>query len=366
MIPATMERARIICRLLTDFATFLWLFLRPRRALVAENLFLRKQLAMYRERGVRPRRTDPSSRVSLVLLSMCFDWREALFNVTPQTFVRWHRQGFRLFWAWKSRPGRRAIPRELQALIRRMARENPTWGQERIANELLIKLGLRISPRTVAKYVPKRPPGSPRGDQRWSTFLHNHAEAIVACDFFVAITGTFQLLYVFVIMEHGSRRLVHYNVTKHPTAQWTLQQLREAIPSDHPYRFLIHDRDSIFSPGLDRSIRNLGLRVLKTPYRSPRANAICERLVGTIRLEALDWMIPLSENHLRRVLKRWATHDNEGRPRMSLGPGVPDSSPRIPVPLQSSRHSIRSGCVVTSRPVLGGLHHEYALLPLAA
>lgn len=129
MIPATMERARIICRLLTDFATFLWLFLRPRRALVAENLFLRKQLAMYRERGVRPRRTDPSSRVSLVLLSMCFDWREALFNVTPQTFVRWHRQGFRLFWRWKSRPGRPAIPRELQALIRRMATENPTWGR---------------------------------------------------------------------------------------------------------------------------------------------------------------------------------------------------------------------------------------------
>ena len=120
-----MERARIICRLLTDFATFLWLFLRPHRAVAAENLFLRKQLAMYRERGVRPRRTDPASRVSLVLLSMCFDWRETLFNVTPQTFVRWHRQGFRLFWRWKSRPGRPAIPREVQALIRRMARENP-------------------------------------------------------------------------------------------------------------------------------------------------------------------------------------------------------------------------------------------------
>ena len=315
---------------------------------------------------MKPRRTDVTTRVSLVLLSRWFDWRAALVNVTPRTFLRWHRRGFRLFWRWKSRPGRPPIPRELQTLIRRMANENPIWGQERIANELLLKLGLRISPRTVGKYMPNRPPGFPRGDQRWATFLRNHAEAIVACDFCVVVTATFQLLYVFVLMEHASRRVLHFNVTRHPTAQWTLQQLREAIPSDHSYRFLIHDRDSIFSKELDSSVRNLGLRVLKTPYRSPRANAICERLIGTLRREILDWVIPLGERHLRRLLKSWVAHYNGARPHMSLGPGVPDPPAGVPLSLQSTRHVIPQGFQVVSRSVLGGIHHEYQLLAHAA
>jgi hypothetical protein len=151
-----------------------------------------------------------------------------------------------------------------------MAVDNPSWGEERIANELRLKLGLRVSPRTIRKYMPRRPPGTPRGDQRWSTFIRNHAQAIVACDFCVAVTATFRLLYVFVVMEHGSRRLLHCNVTAHPTAQWTLQQLREAIPSDHAYRFLIHDRDRIFAPDLDASIRNLRLKVLRAPAHGDR------------------------------------------------------------------------------------------------
>jgi hypothetical protein len=132
--------------------------------------------------------------------------------------------GFRLFWRWKSRPGRPRIPVELRELIRRMARDNPRWGEERIANELLLKLGIQISPRTVRKYMPKRPDGQPRGDQRWSTFIRNHAKAIVACDFCIAITATFRMLYVFVVIEHGAKRLLHVNVTAHPTAAWTRQQ----------------------------------------------------------------------------------------------------------------------------------------------
>src|SRR5712692_6621301 len=163
-----------------------------------------------------------------------------------------------------------------------MARENPTWGQERIANELLLKLGLRVSPRTVRKYIPKRQhPGPSKrvSSQRWATFVRNHAQAIVACDFCVVVTATFRLLYVFVIMEHATRRILHSNVTAHPTAPWTLQQLREAIPSDHRYWFLIHDRDSIFSHQLDQSVGNLGLKVLKTPPQRPQANALCARLV---------------------------------------------------------------------------------------
>ena len=186
-----------------------------------------------------------------------------------------------------------------------MATENPLWGEERIANELRLKLGMRVSPRTVRKYMPKRPPGRPRGDQRWATFLRNHARAIIACDFFVAVTATFRMLYVFVLIDHGSRRLVHLNVTAHPTAAWTLQQLREAIGYEDRYRYLIHDRDSIFAKSLDESIERLGLRVLKSPPRSPMANAVCERLIGTIRRECLDWLIPISEPHLRSILKIW-------------------------------------------------------------
>jgi len=188
--------ARIVLRLLADLAGLVVLSLRRRRSVEAENLFLRRELALYQERGIKPRRIDATTRVSLALLSRLFDWREALVVVRPETLIRWHRAGWRLFWRIKSRPGRPPIPLELRRLIRRMATENPIWGEERIANELLLKLGLRVSPRTVRKYMPKRPPGRPRGDQRWATFLRNHAGAIVACDFFIAVTATFRLLYV--------------------------------------------------------------------------------------------------------------------------------------------------------------------------
>jgi putative transposase len=170
----------------------------------------------------------------------------------------------------KSRPGRPAIPKELRELIRRMARENVLWGEERIANELLLTLGIRISPRTVRKYLPKRPPGRPRGDLRCSTFLRSHARAILACDFFFAVTATFRMLYVFVVIEHGTRRLAHVNVTAHPSAAWTLQQLREVIANADTHRYLIHDRDSIFARHLDDSIRALGLKVLRSPFSTPR------------------------------------------------------------------------------------------------
>jgi putative transposase len=221
----------------------------------------------------------------LVWLARWFDWRRALVIVQPATLIRWHRQGFRLFWRWKSRPGRPPIPADLQALIRRMARENPTWGQERIANELLIKLGLRVSPCTVRKYLSRscdRRPTPGASSQRWRTFVRNHAKVIVACDFCVVVTTTFRLLYVLVVMELATHRILHVNVTAHPTAQWTLQQLRDAIPADHAYRFLIHDRDAIFSQELDQSLHHLELRVLKTPVRSPQANALCERLLGVL------------------------------------------------------------------------------------
>jgi putative transposase len=165
-----------------------------------------------------------------------------------------------------------------------MAAENLSWGQERIANELKLKLGIRVSSRTVANYLRPCPGREPDPKQRWITFVRNHAKAIVACDFFVVVTANFCTLYVFVIMELGTRRILHHNVTDHPTAEWTLQQFREALPDDHPYRFVIRDRDSIFSRELDKGVgvTAMGVRVVRTPVRSPQANSICERFGGTL------------------------------------------------------------------------------------
>jgi transposase InsO family protein len=215
---------------------------------------------------------------------------------------------------------------------------------ERIANELLLKLGLQVSPRTVRKYMPKRVDhrrGKGATSQHWHTFVRNHAQAIIAYDFCVVVTATFRLLYVFVVMEHATRRILHCNVTAHPTASWTLQQLREAIPADHGYRFLLHDRDSIFLPTA---------RPAHTPPwtqgpqnatpESPQANTLCERLIGTLRQECVDFLIPLSAYHLRRLLKAWVSHYNTSRPHMALGPGIPQPLASLPVPLQAHRHRL--------------------------
>ena len=180
------------------------------------------------------------------------------------------------------------------------------------------------------------------------------------------MTAWFRTLYVFLLMEVGTRRIVHCNVTAHPTAAWTLQQLREAIPSDHSYRFLIHDRDAIFSAEVDQQLRTFGLRVLRTPARAPKTNAYCERLVGSIRRECLDFMIPLGEKPLRRLLAEWVTHYNQGRPHLRLGPGIPEPA-AVFLPLQGQdRHSFAQDCKVVARAVLGGLHHEYRWERIAA
>jgi transposase InsO family protein len=270
----------------------------------------------------------------MVALAKFFDWRNALVIVKPETFVRWHRTAFKTFWRWRSRKrGRPALPKNLRELIRRMAHDNPTWGEERIAHELSLKLGIRVSPRTVGKYVER---GEPRGrsGQRWTNFVRNHAQAIVACDFFVSVSASFRVLYVFVAMEVGSRRILHTNVTAHPTAEWTIQQFREFMAFDHPYQFVIHDHDAIFSARLDFELRGFDVRVMKTPVRAPTANAYCERLVGTIRRECLDFLIPLSEAHLKRILHEFVRHYNRGRPHSSLGPGIPE--PSVPISMRQN------------------------------
>ena len=201
--------------------------------------------------------------------------------------------------------------------------------------------------------------------QRWSIFVRNHARSVVACDFFVSVTATFRIVYVFVAMEVGSRRILHCNVTRHPTAEWTTQPSREFLVFDHPYRYLIHDRDSIFSPAVDEALSGFGVRVLRTPVRAPKANAYCERLVGTIRRECLDFLIPISEGHLKRIVREYVGHYNRGRPHSSLGPEIPEPS-QAKIPAGPHRHKLPIGYRITSTPVLGGLHHEYGLKKEAA
>jgi hypothetical protein len=208
--------------LLLDLIRLIAEVFRSRTSLAAENLFLRKQLAYYQEHKVRPQPLSDAARFSLVVWSRWCDWKSALVIVKPDTVIGWHRKGFRLFWRWKSEPGRPPLPREIRELIVRMARENPTWGQMRVAAELYVKLGILVSPRTVRKYWPWQPDdrrGRRTSSQHWATFVRNHADAIVACDFMVAVTAKFQVLYVFVILELGSRRILHCNVTAHPTAE---------------------------------------------------------------------------------------------------------------------------------------------------
>ena len=361
------------CRLAGDLTLdglrFLGATLRSRTAVSAEVLFLRKQLAFYQEHQIRPRPLTDAARFSLVLWSRLFDWKEVLVIVKPETLIGWHRKGFKLFWKWKCRVGRPRLPGNIRQLIVRMVRENPTWGEERVAAELSVKLRILVSPRTVRAYWPS--PSTPKGmrrtsSQHWQTFVRNHATSIVACDFLVAVTARFRVLYVFVMMEVGSRRILHCNATAHPTAGWTLQQFREAFPSDHNYRFLIHDHDSIFSAEVDEELSSFGLKVLRTPVQAPKANAYCERLIGTVRRECLDYLIPLGEKHLRKTLREWATHYNQGRPHSSLGPGIPESREKPLPPCKAYRHELPENAGIRSRAILGGLHHEYELEQIAA
>jgi transposase InsO family protein len=358
--------ASTIFGLAIDFLQFVRSCLRSRARLAAENLFLRKQLALYLERQVEPRRASNATRLTLVMVARFIKWRQCLTIVQPDTLVRWHRHAFRLFWRWKSRRrGRPRIPPDLQQLIIQMAKANRTWGEERIAAELLLKLGISVSSRTVARYMHRSSPAHGPRSQGWSTFVRNHARDVLACDFFVTVTATFRLLYVFVVLDVDTRRLVHWNVTEHPTAEWTVQQFRSCITGESAHRFVVHDHDTVFSNAVDRALSAMGLRVLKTPIAVPQANAYCERVIGTARRECLDWVIPLNEGHLRRVLAEWVPHYNHGRPHASLGPGIPDRGAPNGVG-ECTGHAIRADRRVAATPVLGGLHHEYWLEPVAA
>jgi putative transposase len=242
----------------------------------------------------------------------------------------------------------------------RAGQENPSWGEGRIADELSLKLGLIVDSKTVGKYLKQSDQPRPPREQRWSTFIRNHASELIACDFFTSVTATFQVLYVFVAIEIGSRRIVHCNVTDHPSAEWTRQQFCEFLDGETGHRYDLHDRDSIFSTEVDAGLKGFGLRVLKTPVLSLMAKAYCERVIGTIRRECLDYLIPLNERHLKRLLREFISHYNRGRPHSALGPGFPEPIQET-VPASGHRHRLPADHRVAQTPLLCGLHHEYRL-----
>jgi putative transposase len=324
------------------------LLVTERAALVAENLALRQQLAVLQRSVSRPRlrRRD---RIFWVWLSCLWTgWRSAVVIVQPDTVVRWHRQGFRLYWRWKSRrrgDGRPAIPREVRDLVRRMAQANLLWGAPRIHGEML-KLGIEISQAAVAKYMPRRrKPPSPT----WRAFLKNHISQIVAVDFFTVPTVTLRVLFVFIVLAHDRRRVLHFNVTEHPTATWTGQQIREAFPWDTTPRFLLRDRDGIYGDDFVRVVRSMGIEQVLTAARSPWQNPYAERVIGSIRRECLDHVIVLNERHLRRVLREYFAYYHRSRTHLSLAKDAPE--PREIEPSERGE--------IVEVPEVGGLHHRY-------
>jgi transposase InsO family protein len=275
-------------------------------------------------------------------------WREALHVVRPQTVIRWHRQGFRAFWTRTSRRGRVGRPpviSELAELVRTMALANPLWGSPRIHGELL-KLGFEVSQRTVARLMPRRPK-SP--SQTWRTFLKNHLADLVSVDFFVVPTATFRVLYVFVVLLHHRRRVVHFNVTDSPTAAWTAQQIVEAFPDDSAPRYLLRDRDCIYGCEFRKRVKSMGIAEVLTAPRSPWQNPFAERVIGTIRRELLDHVIVLNEQHLRRRLRSYLRYYHGSRTHLALEKDAPE--PRAVEPPEQGR--------IVALPQVSGLHHRY-------
>ncbi len=267
---------------------------------------------------------------------------------SPDTLVGWHRKGFRLYWRWKSRHrpgGRPPVPLEVRDLIRRLSRENPLWGAPRVHGELRM-LGIEVSQTAVAKYMVRRrgPPS-----QNWRTFLRNHAKDLVSIDFFTVPTVTFRILYVFVVLSHERREVIHFNVTEHPTSRWTGQQVVEAFPWEEAPRYLLRDRDKVYGAEFRRRVRSLAIEEVLAAPRSPWQNPYVERLIGSIRRECLNHVIVIGDRHLKRLLRSYFAYYHAARTHLALEKQCPQ---RRPIE-QSSRGSI------IAFPHLGGLHHEY-------
>ena len=323
---------------------------KDRADLIAENVALRHQLSCLKHQRKRPR-IRPLDRALWAVLSRFWRrWRAALVMVQPATVVGWHRKGFKLFWTWKSRkgrPGRPRIDKGVRTLIVEMANTNVGWGAPRIHGELL-KLGITVCERTVQRYMPKResPPGS---QQRWRTFLHNHMHESLAIDFAVVPTITFDIIYVFFVLSVDRRRILHFNVTRHPTAEWTAQQLVEACPFELPGRFLFRDNDKIYGGYFKDRVDGLGLTQVKTAFRSSWQNPYAERRIGGLRRDCLDHVIALNVKQLRRVVGSYVSYFHEDRTHLGLEKDTPFERPVDDA----------EGDVIAF-PRVGGLHHRYA------
>ena len=318
-----------------------------RRLLLLENMALRHQLTVLRRQSCKPRLAQADRLLWLALRRLWPDWQKGLLLFHPQTVIAWHRQGFRLFWRWKSRArsGRPTADRKLIELIRRMGSSNPTWGSKRIQAELA-KLGIAVSDSTIRKY---RPP-TRRRDQTWKTFLHNHGKDLVAVDFFVVPTATFRVLYVFLVLAHERRKVLHFNITDSPSAAWTAQQLTEAFPDAQTPRYLLRDRDGIYGLEFVQRTLGLGLEQKLIAPRSPWQNPCVERLVGSIRRECLDHVIVLNEHHLRRRLTDYFRYYHQHRPHRALNQDAPESRA-----VEAPDHGN-----IIALPLVSGLHHRYA------
>jgi putative transposase len=321
---------------------------RTRARMQIEILALRHQLAVLQRQKKRVS-LGAADRLLWVLLSRIWNqWRSALVVVKPETVIAWHRKGFCLYWRWKSRAGkcgRPCVSRETRELIRQMSRANPLWGAPRIHGELL-KLGIEVSQATVAKYMSRqgRPPS-----QTWRTFLENHVQQMVATDFLVVRTVSFRLLFVFVVVGHHRRHAIHFNVTAHPTAEWTARQIAEAFPWDSAPRYLLHDRDCIYGAAFHQRVGEMGILEVLTAPRSPWQNAYAERFIGSLRRECLDHIIIFNESSLRRILKTYFQYYEHSRTHLSLEKDAP-ASRAVQLP--------ELGRVI-ELPQVGGLHHRY-------
>jgi len=322
--------------------------LRSRAGLQAENLALRHQLAVLRRGSKRPQLRQ-ADRLLWAWLSRAWSgWREAIVIVKPETVIAWRRRKFREYWTKLSRsgkPGRPAIPKEVRDLIRRMSRANPLWGAPHIVGELN-KIGITLPRSTVAKYMVRhrKPPS-----QTWKSFLKNHIADIVAVDFFIVPTVRNQVLFVFLVLAHERRRVLHFNITTNPTAEWTAQQIVNAFPWDEAPSLLLRDRDSICGEFFQRRIKNMGIKQVVTAARSPWQNPFVERLIGSIRRECLDHVIVMNEKHLRRILAAYFIYYHRWRVHQSLEMDCPE---------HRNVHMLDRGRVVEIGHI-GGLHHHY-------
>ena len=317
--------------------------------LLLENLVLRQQLSVLKRKHGRPKLTRLDRWFWVAVSRLWPEWKSSLLLVKPETVVQWHRRGFRYYWRLKSRTkqaGRTPITPELQQLIFRIASENPTWGAPRIHGELLM-LGFDLGERTISRWLQRRP-RKPDPARRWLAFLRNHREAIAAMDFFTIPTITFHVLYCFFVVAHDRRRILHFNVTAHPTSAWIIQQLREGFPYDARTKYVLLDHDGKYGLDVPGAIRAMGIAPLHTALRSPWQNGVAERWIGSCRRELLDHVIPVNERHLRRLLSDYVHYYHDDRTHLALGKGTPNKRTRAT--------GIRD---VISFPRLDDLHHRY-------